>query len=395
MASLFRRGSVWWIDACSKGKRMRWSLGTTNERIARRKLKKYEYEQSTGDLELPSVTPLEPFLEAFCEYLETARSRKAFKNDISYLRTFFGPACEALKPRSTLNHRHEARRRIKVSDKLPRRHVRVATLEDLTPGLIEQHITRRIRLDGIAPKTANRLREVLHVMFNYAIRQHGFRALDRRFPNPVDAVPPRKQDEHQIRFLSLAEIDQQLRVLADHPVLQTMVAVLIYAGLRREEAIWLTHDDVDLDAGMIRVWKKTIGDETWRPKTRRNRRIPISSALRSSLNAYRPPANGPWYFPSPRGMRWDPDNFSQRLREINRENGLAWSCLDYRHTFGSQLAIKGESLYKISELMGNSPEICRRHYAALIPEQMRDAVEFEAGPHLRLVPAEADSGSCA
>jgi hypothetical protein len=91
-------------------------------------------------------------------------------------------------------------------------------------------------------------------------------------------------------------------------------------------------------------------------------------------------------------MRWDPDNFSQRLREINRENGLVWSCLDYRHTFGSQLAVKGESLYKISELMGNSPEICRRHYAALVPEQMRDTVEFQpVSPDLRIAPQPAES----
>jgi hypothetical protein len=27
--------------------------------------------------------------------------------------------------------------------------------------------------------------------------------------------------------------------------------------------------------------------------------------------------------------------------------------------------------------MGNSPEICRRHYAALIPEQMVDTAEFK------------------
>ena len=56
--------------------------------------------------------------------------------------------------------------------------------------------------------------------------------------------------------------------------------------------------------------------------------------------------------------------------------GLKWSCLDYRHTFGSQLAMKGESLYKISMLLGNSPEICRKHYAALIPENMAGSVEF-------------------
>jgi hypothetical protein len=43
---------------------------------------------------------------------------------------------------------------------------------------------------------------------------------------------------------------------------------------------------------------------------------------------------------------------------------------------GSQLAVKGEILYKIATLMGNSPAICQRHYAALIPEAMHDTVEF-------------------
>lgn len=71
---------------------------------------------------------------------------------------------------------------------------------------------------------------------------------------------------------------------------------------------------------------------------------------------------------------------------------MEWTCLDYRHTFGSQLARKGESLYKIPKLMGNSPEICRRHYAALIPEMLTDTVEFDASPSVptgvnRTVPA--------
>ena len=70
------------------------------------------------------------------------------------------------------------------------------------------------------------------------------------------------------------------------------------------------------------------------------------------------------------------DNFSQDLRAVNQEAGLSWACLIYRHTFGSQLAMKGESLYKIATLMGNSPEICRRYYAALLPETLSDTVEF-------------------
>jgi hypothetical protein len=38
--------------------------------------------------------------------------------------------------------------------------------------------------------------------------------------------------------------------------------------------------------------------------------------------------------------------------------------------------MKGESLYKIATLMGNSPEICRRHYAAILPEALTSTVDF-------------------
>jgi hypothetical protein len=98
---------------------------------------------------------------------------------------------------------------------------------------------------------------------------------------------------------------------------------------------------------------------------------------------------GTWLFPSPWGKRWDADNFSQDLRTANEKAKLPWGALDYRHTFGSQLAMKGESLYKISALMGNSPEICRRHYAALLPETLVDSVEFP----LSKVPAQPQAAT--
>jgi len=190
-----------------------------------------------------------------------------------------------------------------------------------------------------------------------------------------------KESAPQIRFLSLEQIDEQFDVLKDNPVLRTLVAVYIYAGLRREEALWLIAEDVDLNAGkhgVIRVQAKTVAGETWQPKTKVNRVVPISSALREFLDHYeRPEASGHWYFPSPRGKRWDANNFSETLRRINRAAGLSWSSLLYRHSFGSHLAIRGESLYKVSTLMGNSPDICRRHYATLSPESLVQSVEFD------------------
>ncbi len=148
---------------------------------------------------------------------------------------------------------------------------------------------------------------------------------------------------------------------------------------------------------MIRVHAKTVDGEHWEPKTKVNRAVPISSALRVYLDSYKPRiVPGQWFFPSIQGKRWDPDNFYHFLQDVNKKAGLKWSCLDYRHTFGSQLAMKGESLYKISTLMGNSPDICRRHYAALLPDSLVDSVEFSGSgsdmkpltplrPHLRVV----------
>jgi hypothetical protein len=55
-----------------------------------------------------------------------------------------------------------------------------------------------------------------------------------------------------------------------------------------------------------------------------------------------------------------------------------WTNLDLRKTFGWQLAMKGESLYKTSRLMGSSPEICRRFHAALVPDGFVGDVYFAA-----------------
>ena len=263
--------------------------------------------------------------------------------------------------------------------------IEVPYVEQVTTADIAAFIDGRVRNRELAPKTANRYREILTRLFNWASAQHGI-----RLPggiNPAAAVERRREPAPFIRFLTLKQIDQQLDALTDHVRIQAMVAVYIFAGLRREELLWLTHDDIDWNIkpyGLIRVRAKEVDGIFWEPKTKTNRGIPISRRLRPYLDRQRLRAGkSPWLFPSPEGKRWDADNFSATLRVINVTKKFSdwWSCLTYRHTFGSQLAMKGESLYKIATLMGNSPEICRRHYAALLPESLTATVEFgEDGP---------------
>ncbi len=378
MACIFKRGKqgIWWMKYYVNGQQVYYSLETKDARVAKRIQRQIEGEEAKGELLAPSKIPLPAFLENFCQFLLTIRTRKSYSADISVLRVFFGPICPSLELGSHVNKPWVMDSSKRIPDTMEKIHVKANFLEEITPGVIEDFLARRIREDGIAPKTANRYREVLHRMFKYAIKNWHYVAPDRRNPNPAALVERRRVPERAIRFLTLEEIDEQLRVLQANETIYCLVATLIYAGLRREEALWLTVHDVDLNQRLIYVREKTIEGEHWQPKTKRNRIVPISSTLHGILSGYQPKRSALWFFTSPRGYRWNPDNFSQDLREINQSRGLVWSCLDFRHTFGSQLAQKGESLYKIAELMGNSPDICRKHYAALVPENMHDVVEF-------------------
>lgn len=403
MASLLKRGDVYYAQVYIGGKQRRRSLQTTSLQIAKEKLRRIETEQAQGnDNPLPTRTPIGEVVGAYIDHIRTKKTAKSAQTDVYYLREAFGACCDQIQITS--------RRVTSKNKKRPRKHgqdqrckdrpIEADCIEAMTTTQIQQFIDARVRSRGLAPKTANRYREIICRLFNWTMRQGMIRMPNQL--NPASRVERYKEQASKISYLTLSQIDEQLDGLRFKPQLQTMVAMLIYAGLRREELIWLTLSDIDLSRchrgyGLIKVRAKTIDGQSWQPKTAVNRAVPISSSLRAYLDRYTPPKTERpepgdgfkgWYFPSPggRGHRsgggwWDPDNFSRELRAAQNEAGLAWTCLDYRHTFGSQLAQRGISLYKISSLMGNSPEICRRHYASVIPEAMHDEVDFAPANH--------------
>ncbi len=388
MASLIKRefqgGPVWYIQFYRGGKQKRLKA-SDNFQIAKEKLRRFDSAEARGELNpLPTNTPLVDVVTAYVQHIRTVKTPKSAQTDIYYLRDVFGPICEALRITSRkLNPNCKKRppkpgqdRRFKAAVIEP------TCFEAITTADIATFVASRMQSRGLAPKTANRYREILTRLFNWAMTQQGIRMPSDK--NPAAAVEKYRESAPVIRFLTLEQIDQQLAALADDTQLQAMVATLIYAGLRREELLWLTQEDIDWNAkghGLIRVRAKEINGEAWQPKTKVNRVVPISSSLRPYLDKQRlRSGKGPWFFRSPEGQRWEPDNFSSHLRTANREKKLPewWTNLTFRHTFGSQLAMRGESLYKIATFMGNSPAICQRHYAALIPEALGDCVEFPA-----------------
>ncbi len=301
----------------------------------------------------PTSTALPDVVAAYLRHIQTVKTPASFRVDSWYVRRIFR------------------------GDGIGGASLSAEFIEDITPGQVYEFLLTTVRARGLSPKSANRYREIICRVFNWAVRYCGVRLA----VNPGAMIEHFRERARVIRFLTIEDIATQLSAVSGESQLHGMVAALIYAGLRRSELLWLTPRDVDLASGrfgVLRICAKTVGGVYWQPKTGVNRVVPVSSALLPHLRAYEESADSgrSWYFPSPAGVRWDPDNFCRRLRAVNKAAGISWTCLDFRHTFGSQLAMKGESLYKISALLGNSPEICRRHYAVLMPESLYDAVEF-------------------
>lgn len=220
---------------------------------------------------------------------------------------------------------------------------------------------------GRAPKTLNRAREVVHTLFAWLVRREELQK------NPIDRVEKRPEPAPIITYLDSADISALLDVFEGN-ALAPVVSVLVFAGLRRSEACWLRADDYDRGRELLAIRRKVIGGETWEPKTKRNRVVPVSARLAEVLHQVEP--HGGWLLASPRGKRWDPDNLSTRFRRKVRAAGLPWRIADLRHTFGTHLVRRGVSLPKVAALMGNSPEIVRRHYAHVTTEDLHQDVAF-------------------
>eukprot|EP00752_Nemacystus_decipiens_P015900 g14208.t1 len=221
------------------------SLRTKSLQIAKEKKRQFESAQLRGnDNPLPTRTPIPRVLTDYVQHIRATKSLKSAQNDIYYLREMFGPCCEALtitsRTPSVKARKKKSRSKIDGRKNLPI--IEASCFEAITTAQIADFIGFKVRDQGLKPKTANHYRSILRRVFNWADQERGIKLPNQ--VNPAAKVRPYKEQAPQIRYLTLTQIEEQLFALRFKPQLQTMVAMLIYAGLRREELLWLTLDDV-------------------------------------------------------------------------------------------------------------------------------------------------------
>jgi integrase len=252
----------------------------------------------------------------------------------------------------------------------------VDSLDRLTSAQVLTFIEGRPGRSGksIARATKRHYRECFVQIWNHGLRDGSITPTNVAFPNPMTTLPSWHDNGHEIVFLKPLQIDEQLAGLRPHPTVHAAVATMIYAGPRRNEALWLKKESMREQNGERFFSVQKVSDKAIKQplKTAASARsVTILPPLAAILDAYVPTVESAWLFPSPTGMRWDKDHFSQKLAEINEALGLPWSAMHYRHTYATLRAAEGSSVFGLAHEMGTSVAMIMRHYAAFFPPSAR------------------------
>jgi len=236
-------------------------------------------------------------------------------------------------------------------------------VRDLTPALVQKFIEK----SATAKKTRRHYRELFHHFFEFLLKRHMIEPRSWHTPNIMASLPSYWEKNTVITYMSSEEIVEQLDALQSKPVIRMAVLLMIEAGLRRSEALWLTKDSVSAKLDYLSVVNRTDDQDIESSLKTGARAVTILPALREELEKYLPTIEGPWLFPSPNGKRWHKDNFSADLRDLNGSKGLHWSALIYRHTYATRRAlVDGWGGVRIAREMGNSIQMVNKYYAGFI-----------------------------
>lgn len=235
-------------------------------------------------------------------------------------------------------------------------------VDELSSTLIQRFIES---LD-ISVKTKRHYREMFHHLFEYCLKFGLYQPTNWHYPNPIAALPSYLVRNQRIVFLTEAQVEEQLKVLEPFPEMRVAAAIMIYAGLRRAEMIWLTRDSIAKDLSFLSVINQADEEGVESSLKTGERAVTILPPLRAILEPHLKDLKSKWVVPFQGKRRWDGNALGRKLRLTNKDAGLDWNCLHFRHTYATQRARDGWSLFRIAKEMGNSVAVVEQYYAGFI-----------------------------
>lgn len=183
--------------------------------------------------------------------------------------------------------------------------------------------------------------------------------------NPFEGIEPGKWDYGQrVKFCDLKTRDALIENWGNDQELGFILHVGFEAGLRRNEIVEARPEWFDMKAKAVFV-RET---DSFRPKDRETRAIPMTDVLIDFIEQYEFTGKYCIMPNQERGKARYRYDFIKKFSSYMKAQKVPWVTPHVmRHTFGSLLAIQGESLLKIARWMGDDPRVVEKHYAHLQP----------------------------
>jgi len=219
------------------------------------------------------------------------------------------------------------------------------------------------RLKGISDLTKNHYLALLRALYN-RLKKRGKWGGD----NPSLGVTMKKVPSARVRFLYPAEEKLLSPIVMQDPDMWPYYNLAMHTGMRIRELMSIQVKDVDLILGKIFIPNA---------KNSKSRYVPLS------------PNMAAWLAPMVLGKRQEANLLPNRcysyirkhFRECCGEVGVNnLKIHDMRHTFAQRLLAKGESIYKVSKLLGHSSVgVTQTHYGHLADTDLSDSISHIDG----------------
>jgi len=270
-------------------------------------------------------------------------------------------------------------------------------LEEIDELAVDRWRTKRINA-GRQPSTINRDMNALKSMFSTALKwkfieSHplaGFKNLDEAGGVPLirylsadeesrlyEALETREKEKQGARARGNAwRLKRGYNLFPEEVAdpLYTMITFSLHTGLRRGALFKLEWKDIDFEKSLLTVRAEI-------EKTKNNRYIPLNSKVLGAAKAWQKRVENKEFpdqlinlvFPNSTGEVYNNVKKSwANIKEQASIRNFRWH--DMRHTFASNLVMRGVDLNTVRELMGHSDIKMTLRYAHLAPEHKAAAV---------------------
>jgi integrase len=232
----------------------------------------------------------------------------------------------------------------------------------------------QLKKQGLSHKTIHRYHITLCALLDVYSEIHPDHLNPARTIRSFTKLFPRQAPTRDINFLTPEETDRLLRALtgAKNPLVQPLMTLLAYSGMRRSEALELRWSDIDRAGGFIHIRQSKNG---------KARTIPLEKKAWDAIRDL--PKRFEHIFCYEDGTLPDKDSFLGYLKTAAKRCKIQ-KRIDIhtlRHSYGSNKIRQGWGIKKVSMILGHSDiSITSNVYSHLLDGDLkvRDEVRFDS-----------------